>query len=384
VGFDMGSSPNTNWGAAPQDAPPSFGTEHVAAIGFASTAVIPPGGTATTTALGAQSTWTSQQTISWSAQPSGGVTVTPSSGSFSLDVGGRVTPPLTMTAGQALGSYPVTVHLTSSTGVEVPDVILTVAVANPGDLGPYFENTGISDTGSDHPFDPNQSGANAAADFDGGGYSYSAQALAASLITPGATVASGGINYTWPNVPAGQADNIVAAGQTIALPQLSGQAQLGVLGSSTNASGGVSGQAVVTYTDGSRQAFSLGLSDWTLNAGAQQPAFGNTTVATMQYRNRLVVQGCITNPICGAIISPDATATYVFSAVVAIDPSRTVDSITLPQTTGGAQMHVFAVAVSDVGPPASVPEAPLTPILPLVGASVLWAARRRRSGAPAP
>ena len=382
VDFAMGSTPNTAWGAAPQDAPPSYGTGSVAAIGYATTTVVPPGGAAVTTPFGAQSTWDSPQTISWSADPATGVTVTPSSGSYSVGALGRAGPQLTVTGGQATGTYPVTIHLSSSTGVAIPDVVVTVAVANPGDVWPWFDSTGISDTGLEHPGDANQTGTNRAADLDGNGYSYSAQALAASLLTPGGTVSSDGVTYTWPSVSTGQPDNIVAAGQTIPLPQRSGQAELGVLGASTDNPSGLSGQAIVTYTDGSQQDVVLGLSDWTLGGGSQQSGYGNTAVATMPYRNRLVVQGCITYPVCGAIISADQTTTYVFSDVVAIDPTRTVEAITLPPATGAGQMHVFAVATSASAPPANVPDAPWAPLLPVTGlAASGWIHRRRHAAA---
>jgi uncharacterized protein (TIGR03382 family) len=142
----------------------------------------------------------------------------------------------------------------------------------------------------------------------------------------------------------------------------------------------VSGAATVTYTDGSTQAVTLGLSDWTLAGGGSQPGFGNTVAATMPVRVALREQ-CLGGS-CGALITPDHTTSYLLSAAIPVDPARTVASLTLPSPLGGAQMHVFAVATSDVAPPANVSEAPWAPILPLVGASVWWAVRRRRAGAP--
>ena len=54
----------------------------------------------------------------------------------------------------------------------------------------HINNTGISD-------DSNPTAAN----LDGGGGSYSAQALAAATpsLTPGATVMHDGLTFTWPN-----------------------------------------------------------------------------------------------------------------------------------------------------------------------------------------
>ena len=72
-----------------------------------------------------------------------------------------------------------------------------------------YNNTGISDN-SDV----------AAADYDGVGDSYSAQALAAGTptpLTPGGQVTVGGTTLTWPSAAAGTPDNVVTAGQTVAL-----------------------------------------------------------------------------------------------------------------------------------------------------------------------
>ena len=84
--------------------------------------------------------------------------------------------------------------LTTGTPVEYPS------------LAAAFNNTGISDD-SDA----------AAANFDGAGYSYSRQALTAARLAPGAAVAHNGLSFTWPNVPAGKPDNVIAMGQTIRL-----------------------------------------------------------------------------------------------------------------------------------------------------------------------
>ena len=78
-------------------------------------------------------------------------------------------------------------------------VLPMTPTANPAD---YYNNIGTS-------ADANQQCAN----FDGDGYSYSAEALAAAGIKPGGTVTSNGVTYTWPNVQACGADNILPAGQ---------------------------------------------------------------------------------------------------------------------------------------------------------------------------
>jgi len=103
--------------------------------------------------------------------------------------------------------------------------------------------------------------------FDGGGYSYQAEALAAAGASPGATITAGGHAYTWPDVSSGAPDNVTAGGQTI---DLSGSGAvpsggtLGVLGAGTN--GAQSGTVTVEYTDGSTSTAQLSLADWYSNA----------------------------------------------------------------------------------------------------------------------
>ena len=69
-----------------------------------------------------------------------------------------------------------------------------------------YNNVGISDNSNP-----------TAGNFDGFGYSYSAQALSAAGMTPGSLVSHNGVLFTWPNVAAGQADNVTASGQTLTI-----------------------------------------------------------------------------------------------------------------------------------------------------------------------
>jgi hypothetical protein len=126
-------------------------------------------------------------------------------------------------------------------------------------------------------------GHQAAANFDGDGFSYSEQALAAEGISPGGAVTSGGVRYTWPSVAAGQPDNVLAGGQTSKLLPVSGATKIGVIGSASN--GPSTGQMTITYSDGTTQQVSLVLSDWTLNASGAPPADGNIETASTPYRN---------------------------------------------------------------------------------------------------
>lgn len=238
--------------------------------------VVTAPGTSTTLTLGAQSMTNAAQTISWtaSATSGSGLQVGPDSGSIIVGKEAKATQQVQVTVpfGTAGGVYAVTVQMRSATGTALPAVVEVIAVASPGDLTAYYNNTGVCS-------DSDQ----AAANFDGDGFSYSEQALTAQGICPGAAVSSGGVRYTWPSAAAGQPDNALAGGQTIKLLPVSGATKIGVLGSATNRPS--TGQMTITYSDGTTQQASLGLSDWTLNANGSSPSVGNVEPASTPYRN---------------------------------------------------------------------------------------------------
>lgn len=208
-------------------------------------------------------------------------------------------------------SYDQSGSFTASATFTVPYASLTSA----------FNNVGIVDDASP-----------GAADLGGGSTAYSAEALAAENITPGAQVTSQGLTYTWPDVAAGTADNVECDGQTVAVSGTGGT--LGVLGSSYY--GPLDGQIVLHYTDGSTQTTTLGLSDWTLNAGAATPSYGNATVATMSYRD--------------GTTGKDSTVNYLFSEQIPLATGKTLASVTLPGAASKGAEDVFALTV---GTPAS-------------------------------
>ncbi|WP_229881910.1 lectin [Streptomyces alanosinicus] len=166
----------------------------------------------------------------------------------------------------------------------------------------------------------------ASANFDGAGFSYSAHALATAGVTPGAEVTVGGAAFTWPDVAPGARDNYEANGQTV---RTSGSGSISFLGAANN--GPVSGTATVTYTDGTTQPVTLGLSDWTLSAGAGSPLADNTVAVTLPYRNH-------------AGTASDPTTTYVFATTpVALTPGKTVSGVRLPSDVASGGLHVFAI-----------------------------------------
>lgn len=157
--------------------------------------------------------------------------------------------------------------------------------------------------------------------------SYSAEALATAGVTPGSAVTVNGVTFTWPSSAAGQANNYQAQGQVIPYTSVTGATTLAFLGSA--ASGPSSGDALITYTDGSTQTLTLGFSDWTLGGGGQPPITGNTIAITCAYRN---LQS-----------GKDPTATYIFYTDVALQSGKTVASVTLPATVSQGSLHVFAI-----------------------------------------
>jgi IPT/TIG domain len=216
-----------------------------------------------------------------------------------------VTVPNTLTP----GVYNVTVTVGGQTGNS--QTFTVTSTANP------YNNVGISD-------DSNPS----AADFDGGGASYSAQALQAAGVTPGQTIVYNNVSFIWPNVPSGTADNYHAVGQTLTVTPVSGATTLAFLGASTH--GPSSGTAIITYSDGTTQNITLGMSDWTLNGGGSSPSFGNQLAITTTYRNH-----------SGG--SSETVNTYVFYTDFTLLPGKTVVSVTLPSSVSAGPLHVFAI-----------------------------------------
>jgi beta-glucosidase len=212
------------------------------------------------------------------------------------------------------GRYPLTATSTyqgtrrdDSTSAEtsVPYPSLTAA----------FDNAGGSADG-----DP------AAADFDGGGFSYSAQALAAAGFTPGARITRSGLTFTWPAADPGSPDNVLAAGQSVMLAGSGGR--LGLLGATSY--GTASGTATVTYSDGSTQSFTLTLTDW----WSGTPAPGTDVAGTFGYLN--TPQGRRTQTV------------HLYAVSIVLRPGLVPRHLTLPDigasaVAGQPAMHIFAV-----------------------------------------
>jgi len=204
---------------------------------------------------------------------------------------------------------------------------------------PLYNNAG---TASD--------GATNGADFDGGGFAYSAQALRTAGFVPGQRVAVGGVSFLWPSAVVGSTDNTIARGQILTLPTPASGAILAVLGAADH--GPASSVATLTYADGTVQRTTLGLPDWTLGGGGDAMPSGASIAATMTYRDN---RG-----------QPEDSRTYLFATNVPLQPGKALVSLTLPIPSQG-RLHLFALGVAGApGPvnPATATNTPTPPTIP--------------------
>jgi predicted alpha-1,2-mannosidase len=318
--FTLGSTPSTTWGTSAADAPPSYrdGEQSWVSDVDPSRLIIAAGGSDKAT-FGAQDLSGKGVTVNWTASPPSGITLSANSGSVAVPAGQRAGSAVTVSVAQgtANGTYRIPLTFTGPNGT-TDSSTLSVLVALPGSLDAAYDNVGVS------PDNDTSVG-----NFDGGGFSYSADALAAVGVKPGGTVTVGGLSQTWPASAVGDPDNVVAQGQTINLPGASASAtKLALLGSASN--GNTSGTLTITYTDGSTQTATAGFTDW---ATSGAPAFGNVIAAKTPYRN----SGSGGN---------QQINTYLFdTAPISLTAGKQVKSITLPSTTSGGSIHVFSIGL---------------------------------------
>jgi ABC-type phosphate/phosphonate transport system substrate-binding protein len=325
--YTLSSTPDTSWGAAAHDAPPSFRDGEIPAFVRATdpSVKVEPGTSATTSLK--LSTMTGQRVqVAWSVAGADGLTVSPTKSTVTVPSSGSVTADVTVTAAKDAepGVYTLPVTATAKDGTRITAAPITVTVGTKGTLSWYVNNRGISASDDDPK-----------ANFDGEGWSYSAAALAAAGATPGATVSANGFDFVWPDVAPGSPDNVVAGGgdQVLDLSATSqGATKLSFLGSASE--GQASGTVTLTYTDGTKQQATLGFSDWTLGGGGGTPQFGNVIALKTAYRDQ-AGQG------------KDPVVTDIFaSAPIALQAGKQLQSVTLPATVSGGDLHVFAVATA--------------------------------------
>jgi len=252
----------------------------------------------------------------WKVTAAAATTASAMAADSSLTASWQVTAPAS--AGPQIATLSATASYTDDTTRRALTVTVQQAPvpAPTANLASDYDNVGIS-------LDSDQGAAN----FDGGGFSYSATGLANAGLTAGATVTADGVTFTWPNVAAGAPDNVLADGQIILMSGTAGQTTLGLLGSSSN--GASSGTIAIFYTDGTSSTGTVTFNDW-----AGGPGNGDTAVATMPYRN--------------SASGSQTLNMYIYATTVAVDPSKTVESVVLPtvnNSDSGTAMHIFALAL---------------------------------------
>ncbi len=186
--------------------------------------------------------------------------------------------------------------------------------ATPTPLVAAFDNVGISAPGGP------------VANFDGNGDGYVASGLAADGLVPGRTLLHDGLRITWPQASASGADNVVADGQTIALSGTGNT--LGVVAAVSYAgANSYGGSFTVTYTDGSTTTGTLDFGDWADNS----PVAGTDLLATASGT--------------GSGLSAPVALYY---GSIALDPAKTVASVTLPSVGAKAAPNVPALHIFDL------------------------------------
>ncbi|MGZ3142807.1 GH92 family glycosyl hydrolase [Lentzea chajnantorensis] len=309
--FVLGAKPSS-WGTGAADAPPSFrdGEEPIKhdqpyyLSVEPQQVVVTPGGTVTAK-VNAVKLYDGDPKATYAITGPESLTFTPATGAVPSSF------QVSAAAGTAEGFYDFTVTVTVE-GAAKPVVLpMTAKVAQEGSMLAAVNNVGASDD------------ATGDGDFDGGGYSYSRQALATAGLVPGQTGTVDGLTFTWPGSPAGRPDNVTANEQKLTL---SGT-RLAFLGSAAN--GARTRTATVTFTDGTTAPVEIGFSDWTLGGGGATPSYGNVVVAATPYRNQL-----------GG--GNEKVATHIFATKTYTAPEgKVLQGIVLPED---GDLHVFAVA----------------------------------------
>ncbi|QTE01614.1 GH92 family glycosyl hydrolase [Streptomyces cyanogenus] len=308
--YTLSATADRGWGA--DSPPPSFREgEQPYQIGVGpTTATLAPGDSTKIGVRALSMTGGPGPEVRFRVRTPAGVTAAPAEGTVT-DGAQEIT--LTAARDAQQGFADVQVTVTSGDSSYEQPVALTVAA--PGTLLAAYNSTGVSDDDGDHD----------EADYDGGGWSYSRQALAAAGLTPGKQATVDGLAFTWPASPAGRPDNASASGQTIRLAAPAGA--LSFIGSAVN--GNQQTRATVTYTDGGTDTVDLSFTDWTVGGGGGTVQYGNRVVAKTAYRN-----------VAGA--DKDPVATYVFATEPYRAPAgRQIRTVTLPRN---ADLHVFTLA----------------------------------------
>ncbi|MEV7179675.1 GDSL-type esterase/lipase family protein [Kitasatospora sp. NPDC093679] len=180
-------------------------------------------------------------------------------------------------------------------------------------LAALYDNTAVT------------AGSAPAGDLDGRGGSLAEADLAAAGWARGARITVNGTTYTRADVAPGRPDNVLAAGQDVAL---SGRGSaLGFLATATG--GPATGTGTVRYADGTSSSYELTVGDW---------AAGSTAAAALTLPHRHTPAGTV----------PEQARLY--TAAVPIDRGKAVVAVTLPRLRDDRDdrapaLHVFDLAV---------------------------------------
>jgi beta-glucosidase len=170
-----------------------------------------------------------------------------------------------------------------------------------------------------------------AGNFDGTGYSYSAQSLAADGVTPGGTVKVGTATTVFPAQAPGTPDAVSASGQVV---RVSGTGKaLVILGAAHNGAG--RGTLKATFTDGTSADVPVGFSDWYGNA----PTDLSSIVSTGQWNQ----------PATGGKGPHDVS---LYGEAYPLPAGKTLAYVTLPAV---GNMNLFSVGIDDSGPLPTTP-----------------------------
>lgn len=310
----VGSAPSA-WGTLPSDVPPTVSTSKGSrAVSLSMSVrpnplVLPTDSTAGKLVVDlvgqAQKTLPARISVSapegWSAEPATSDVTLKSNG---VPASRAVPVTVVAPAGAAPGDHELVV---TASAPGVPDVVRTVTVT----LKEPLTCTGSAapcavDLGAERNHDGTATVAGSTeGNFDGSGWSFDG-----ALLPAAGSWEHGGVAYAVPSA-LGTASNFVEArGQTLLVPAGS-RAQLRLIGATHN--GDVSTALRVTYTDGSVANVPVALTDWAAGSGHN----GNTVAIAMEHRIR-------------AGSGVDGPPVQLFAAAGATDPTKQVQSITLP------------------------------------------------------
>jgi len=136
LSLTTGAGEDQAWGAAPEDAPASYGTGAAPAVGFTQPRgmVTASAGASTRARIGVQAAGHGAVNVTWAAQPPPGITVTPSSGTLQLaatstgSATARASAPVTVAIAPGTSGTPAVRFSLTAAGAPLPPVVLDVRI----------------------------------------------------------------------------------------------------------------------------------------------------------------------------------------------------------------------------------------------------------------